>query len=217
MQIAGATIANIAEVEAATKALRITPRPFDVLGEYSVAGNSGIMAAQITTTLLTPIWSFRWGVSGGKVALMKRIQLSAGNNGTGFVASEINFFLAKVISFSASDSGGTSLTPPSGQNKRRTSMPDSVVSDIRIASTAALTVGTRIFDGGDAIASTTIAVTTVNGDPMLPPTDMWDAPPGEFPHVLAQNEGLILAALLQPTGTWKFGVKVDWAEANAYP
>lgn len=221
-QIIGDTIANTMEVDANTKAAHATLRPEDYIadsgGIYKLAGNSGIMAANIG--LAAPIWSFRWG-SPTKYALVKRVTLSAGNNTVAFVAGIVLFNLFIARGFTASDTGGASLVT-SGSNELRTSMAASQLAtngDCRMSTTAALTAGTRAIDG-DPIAAIACGVGAVAGFPMVPLTDFFDFRPGEYPLVLAQNEGLVIqvgGVQIAQTGTWKFSVKIDWTEKASYP
>lgn len=215
-QIIGVTTANTAEVEAATKAMRITPRPEDygALGIYSVAGVSGIMAAGITQSSV--IWSFRWG-SGTATALIKRIVFSAAVDTVAFTIGIAWWNLHFVQSFTASDSGGTSLLPSGNMNKLRTlGMGTSLLTDARISSTAALTAGTR-YVSQDALSGLMCGVPATAGVLLTPPKTLVDSRPGEFPIVLQQNEGLVLKTTVPLTGTWKFAVKVDWTEIAPYP
>lgn len=222
-QIIGFTTANTLEVEkgsgSPTNAARATLRAGDygAGGVFNLAGASGIMGAALTAA--SPIWSFRWG-SAALFALVKRITLSAGNDTVAFAAGLVLFNLFSVRSFVASDSGGTSLTPAAGKNKLRTSMADSLLTDCRIATTGALTAGTRAIDG-DPIATVGCGVPATIGAPMVPPgTILFEARPGEYPLVLAQNEGLVLQSggvAIAATGTWKFGVTIEWSEKATYP
>lgn len=214
-QIIGATPANIAEVEAATKALRVTLRAEDYgnLGIYAVGGASGVMAAGITAD--STIFSFRW-TQAVNLALIKRFILSAGNGGTAFAAGLWKFDLFVARSFSVADSGGSSLLPTGNQNKLRTSgMGTTLANDIRISSTAALTVGTRTLDS-QSLASVAGGVPATAGSLLLAPFAMFDQRPGEFPLVLAQNEGLVLRCSVPATGVWQFGLKLDYTEIAAY-
>jgi hypothetical protein len=39
---------------------------------------------------------------------------------------------------------------------------------------------------------------------------------GEWPLVLAQNEGFIIRATVPATGTWDFAVTMEWSEVSAF-
>ena len=148
----------VAQVETNTQAVRVVARPNDVgaLGAYSLGAVSGVMAAGIAAN--SPIFSFRYG--GSNLVLLKRVLISAANAGTAFAAGVGVFNLVAARSFTASDSGGTSVLPTI--NKLRTSQGTTAVADIRIASTAALTAGTRTLDG-QPLASTLGGVPAVAG------------------------------------------------------
>lgn len=219
-QIIGATTTNTAEVEANTLAMRGTLRADDVgtLGHYSIANVSGVIPAAFTTA--GNIFAFRWG-DATRVCTIHRIIFSAGNDGTGFAAGlvQINAFMAR--GFNASYTGGTSLTPTGNMNKLRTSFGTSLVTDIRIATTASLGAPSPAAGvDNDPFASLICGVPTTNGAVMLPPTPMFDQRPGEHPIVLMQNEGFIIQTggiAIAITGTWKFSVKVEWSEVTSYP
>jgi hypothetical protein len=78
-QIAGNTIGNILEIEAATKAARVVLRPEDYgsLGIYSLAASNGASAMAAGLAAASPIYSFRWG-NASNLALVKRVTLSVG-------------------------------------------------------------------------------------------------------------------------------------------
>lgn len=213
-QIAGYTSANILEVEANTKAARVTLRPEDYgsLGIYSLGAPSGVMAAALAAN--SPIFSFRW-THATNLCLVKRVVFSAGSI-LAFAAGVAQFNLFVARSFTVVDSGGTSILPSGNQNKLRTSgMGTTLLGDARISSTATLTAGTRTLDS-NAIANAVVGVPAVAGQQLLQPYAMVDQRPGEHPIILAQNEGLVIQATVPATGTWTFGVKLDWSELTAY-
>lgn len=213
-QIQGFTAANIAEVEANTRALRTTLRAEDYgsLGIYSLAASSGLMAAGLGAA--APIFSWRWG-DATRFALIKRVTISAGAAGTAFAAGVGTFNLFAARSFTASDTAGTSILPTGNQNKLRTSMGTTLLTDARISATATLTAGTRTLDA-NPIASISVGIPAVAGQKVLDPFALFDQRPGEFPLLFAQNEGLVIQATVPATGTWTFGVKVDWSELTSY-
>jgi hypothetical protein len=211
VQLAG-TSAN-AEVETASKALRITPKPVDwgSLGIYSMALVSGVMAAGLAAN--SPIVSFRWTTS--NLAIIKKIVFSAGNTATAFTAGTaiFNGFIAR--SFSASDTGGTAATLTGSNNKLRTSMGTMTVGDIRSSATATLSAGTRTKDT-QPFASIASSIVATAGTIIVAPTELFVPRPGEYPLVLAQNEGFVIEATVPATGTWSFAANVQWEELTAY-
>jgi hypothetical protein len=214
LQIAGATPANIAEVEANTKALRTVIRPIDFgsLGIYSGGGPSGVMAAGLAAA--APVFSWRW-THATNVAAVKRVLISAGGIAA-FAAGVCTFNMVAARSFTVSDSGGTAFVLTTNNMKLRASMASTVVGDIRIASTATLTAGTRTLDA-TALSAVTSSTPATAGSVLLPPnTVLWDARAGEYPLVCAQNEGFVLHATVPATGTWTFSVSVAWEELSSY-
>lgn len=217
-QIAGNTSANIAEVEAGTKALRVTLRPEDYgsLGIYSLSQTSGLMAASLAAA--SRVFSFRWGDS-TRFALVKRVTISVGNDNAAFTTPGTCIFnLFRVLSFSASDnSGGTELVPSGNQNKLRTSgMGTTLLTSAYIATTAAISGGTLTTPDTNPIGSIVTGIPNAAGTTILAPYPLLDVRPGEHPLLLAQNEGIIIKATVPITGTWKFGVTVNWSELTAY-
>lgn len=213
-QISGATPANIAEVEAATKALRsvVYPEDYTTNGNYSAANASGLMAAGIAAN--ANIVSLRW-THATKLALIKRVTLSAGVGATAFAAGAGIFHMFPARSFSASDSGGSAFVPSGNINKLKTSMAASQMGDLRISSTAALTAGTRTLDGAP-VGTLVAGIPATAGAIILSPFPIFEAVPGEYPLVLAQNEGFVIQCTMPATGTWQFGVRVEWGERDSY-
>jgi hypothetical protein len=213
-QISGLTSANIAEVEAATKALRsvIYPEDYTTNGNYSMGANSGVMAAGLAAN--SPIFAFQW-THASKLCLVKRIIISAGNAGTAFAAGVAVFNMFGARSFSVMDTGGGSVLPTGNANKLKTGMATTQLAAARVSSTATLTAGTRTKDGVP-MGSLVQGVQATAGIPFAPPYPIFDAAPGQYPLVLATNEGFVIEATVPATGTWQFGIKVEWGERDSY-
>lgn len=125
-------------------------------------------------------------------------------------------------SFTASDSSGTALSGLSAgnaSNKLRTSQTSSFIltggGDVRVATTAALTAGTRTLDSnaiGNIVAGSSAANTNMIQD--VPLYSDYTTIYG-VPLVLAQNEGFIINAnAAAGTGTWQVGISVLYAEVD---
>jgi len=210
--IAGAS-GQPAEVETGHRASRAVIRPNDVgaLGAYSLAAVSGLMAAGLTAA--SPIFSLRYGGAG--LALIRRVLISAQTRETAFSAGQVHLDLFVARSFSASDTGGTSVLPT--VNKMKTTMATTGMLDARASATAALSAGTRTLDG-QPIGMVSAAAIATNLDYVLVPaqTPAFERRVGEWPLVLAVNEGIVLQATVPATGTWSFQVQVDWEEVSAF-
>jgi hypothetical protein len=149
------------------------------------------------------------------------------------------FDMMVARSFSASDTGGTGLVPfgVTKTGAMRTSMGVSLMTDMRIATTAALGAGTRTLDSqviagargfipptaisyvflpstaGPLTAAPAVTATAVQGSAPAPlfTADQVSA----WPLTLVTNEGFIIRATVPATGTWNFAVELEWAELSA--
>jgi hypothetical protein len=217
-QIAGYTVANIQEVEAGSRAARVVLRPDDpgALGWYRGSWVSGTMVAALAAN--SPIFQWRYGGTPNLIAIRK-IEFSSGNLAA-FTAGLCLFNLFKSTAWSANGTGGSQLFPGTG-NKLRTSFPSSLMSaanncDIRVATTAALTAGTKTNDTQPigALASSEIATA---GTPLTPgKQNLLELRGWEYPFLLAQNEGFEVQATVPASGTWNFELTVLWAELASY-
>ena len=205
------------ETEGVFRARRQVIYPVDpkTLGAYTIGASSGNIAATLAAN--STLFSFRWGSAVARAVLeYVSVWLVVATAITTSVLFDLEMMLAR--SFTASDSGGTALSLVGNNNKRKTTMGTSLVTDMRIASTGALTVGTRTLAGnasGRIKASTgTLAGTVIFGGIALYSV----INPWEYPVVLAQNEGfLIRNPLAGPaTGTLALGVNVSWWETDVY-
>jgi len=222
-------------IQANTKAGRVEDRPIDVgaLGAYQLSASSGTMAAGIAGA--APVFSVRWG-DATRTMILRRLGIMAQNAGTGFAAGTFLFELMVARSFTVSDSGQTALTPSGNLYKKRTSFGTSLITDMRISTTAALTAGTRTLDaqpmavvrgaiqatatnqllvgtgvGGYAgMTAAAIGATSYGGSRVL---DIWFPEIGNsWPLVFVQNEGIVIRATVPATGTWILTVEMEWAE-----
>lgn len=204
-------------------ASRVSLRPLDyqtggqILGHYRVASLTGL-----TTSIAAggAIFSFRFAPGTSNFAVVERVSVAAVIT-TAFTAGQpVDADVVIVRAFTASDSGGTALAPLGSSNKVRTSMGNSLASDVRIATTAALGAGTGAADAaafGIGVASQTNAVGTgggVNGSGDLYSLNMNAA----HPIVLQNNEGFRVRVVTAQgsTGVVKYYIAAEWAEVVGY-
>lgn len=230
--IEGGVSASILEVDAATKASRGQIRPIDVgsLGSYSIASESGTMAAGLSAA--SPIYSCRWGDS-TRAMILHRVGIQAKNLTTAFAAGLTLFELVVARAFTASDSAGTSILPTGNNQKRRTSFGTTLITDLRISSTATLTAGTRTLDAAPLNFSRGFVPATVVNYPFVAKNlsgvipgastlvysmeflDLFDSDIGNrWPIILVQNEGFIIRGTVPGTGTWTFSILMEWSEID---
>lgn len=202
------------EVDATMKAARVSIRPAEVLGWQSVGVQSGAIA---TVAANGPVFSLR-NIS-TKLIIIRRVGIGFIAT-TGFTAAQkLDFGLTVARNFTASDSGGTAIAFTGSNGKHRTSLGTPSSLDARIATTAALTAGTRTLDtnalamiGGYAAALGVGAIIA----PAL--NNMFTHDAGDYPLVLAQNEGLILSPLttMGAGGAGNLFVNLEFAEADTF-
>lgn len=207
---------TIAEVETATRALRITPRPTDVgsLGSYAITVSTGTMAAGIASA--SPIFSIRWTDATGKVMLLRVVRVAVYSLGTGFATGTGFLEMVAARSFSASDTGGAAVTLTTNNAKRKTAFGTSLIGSALISTTAALTAGTRTLDT-NPLSAVHFGVPATTNLVLLPTSPIWVPDfSGEWPMVFAQNEGFIIRITVPATGTWGADIQMEWSELTGF-
>lgn len=215
--------------------LRVYGHPPNVLGAYMINGRTGIYTAQPAGA---PLFSFRW-TSATALGVIMRVAVTVATTTATTVVGNAERELIIARSFTVSDSGGTAVVLTGNNQKMRTSQATSVVGDMRFASNAQLTAGTRTLDanpiassiavlpllftgidiGTGGVVTTTTAVPSqgLGGREMVP---LLNATTGQdYPIVLAQNEGFIvrIGKDAQPTTVaQQTYVQASWAEVSAY-
>lgn len=193
-------------------AARVTMRPMDTLGWNSVGVATGSLVGIAANA---GIFSFR-NISSNAV-VVRRVGIGFVTTTAFTTAQTVNFALLVARNFAASDSGGTAIAFTGNNGKHRTSLGTPTSLDCRIATTAALGGGTRTLDanavaiqaGWSGAAGTTIAPTLNN---------LLSHATGDYPIVLAQNEGLVIANLtaMGAGGAGIATIAMEFAEASAF-
>lgn len=181
-------------------------------GSFSMGQVSGTMAAGLGAA--SEIFHFRWA-SASANAVVRSVKFSAVCAGTAFAVGLPTFTLTIARSWSADGTGGTAVTIGGNNNKRRATFASSQISagHCRIATTAALTTGTKTLDGNSIATILGANHTSTAGEIVPAGTFFWGRDTSdEYPVLLTQNEGLVIRASVPITGTWGFAVCVEWAE-----
>lgn len=198
------------EVDATFRAARVTLRPMELIGYYSISGASGALTG---VAAAGPVFSFR--NTGSNLLLVRRVTIGFVTTTAFTTAQGLDYQIFRANSFTVSDSGGTALYT-AGANKHRTSFTNvTSAPDIRIASTGALTAGTRTLEtAGMGIAG---GSSTAVGTSMVP-TDLLEQDAGDYPFVFAQNEGFIVAngIAMGAAGVIRLQVSVEYLETASY-
>jgi hypothetical protein len=214
---------TIAEVDGTTfRALRVAIRPADYgsLGSYALSAVTGTIAAALAANSELVQW--RW-TDATRLGVVRRIRVSAGMNVAATAAALLSLEAVIARSFTANGTGGTALTITGNNAKLRTSMGTTLLGEMRVATTAALGIGTKTLDtqgiGITAYSALTGAITTQVSGRLVPLEDLFDCDNGDgHPVVCAQNEGFIIkSGIINPAAmTWNLGVTTRWAELAAY-
>lgn len=127
--------------------------------------------------------------------------------------------MRRANTWSGQGTGGTGITFGAQDNKKRTGFAQSAMTagDLRIATTAALGVGTKTLDA-NAVANMVSGgpiTASLNGT-IYPLTTLWERNTGdEWPFILEQNEGIVLRSVAVPaTGTWRISAIIEWIEVD---
>jgi hypothetical protein len=205
----------VAEVDGANfRALRATMRPVDYgsLGAYSACHLSGTMAAGLAAN--SEIFQFRW-TDATRFALITQVMLCGmAGSATAFAAGFAKIDCLVARGWTADGSGGTAMTLTGNNQKLRTPMGTTLVGAIRGSSTAALTAGTKTLDS-QPIGLMTWSIGTAANVIYVGQVQLFDGA-SSHPIVLAQNEGIVCRATVPATGTWQFGLAVQWVEVTSY-
>lgn len=208
------TTGNGLEIGAAFKAARVADFPGEVNGWNSLGAQSGALTGIAANGAL-----FSLRNSSAKLILVRRVGIGLIVT-TGFTAAQkTDFALFVARGFTSSDTGGTATSFLGSTGKHRTSLAAPTSIEARIAAAAALTAVARTLDtnaisqmGGWALAATAGAI--------IPPAlaNLFSHDTGDYPLVLAQNEGIVITAgtAFGAGGVANIFVNLELAEVDAF-
>lgn len=157
------------------------------------------------------VLSLRW-TNPDRALVLHRIRAFA-TIGTAFTtAQEVAFDVARLISYTAADTGGTAIELGESCRKERSHMGASQISSLRIATTGALTPGTATEEspiGGSSFPG------LLNVVGAMAQATLFDNNPGlEHPLVLQRLEGLRIRnrVTMGAAGVVVFTFELDWSE-----
>ncbi len=199
-------------------AARVSIRPLEyvqggtVLGHYRVAAPTGAFAGAAAGSA---IWSFRW-TDTKSYAVLLRIDVGLVITTAFTTAQALDVDAIIQRAFTVADSGGTLLTPTQNSGKNRVIMGTTLVNDVRVATTAALTAGTKTPDAS-AFAIAALPQTNALGTGSQVNLYKWDAL-GQHPIVFGVNEGFNVrnVTALGAAGVVKIYIATEWAEIPSF-
>lgn len=196
--------------------------PIPGAGHYSVAVSTGAVGAGASAN--SELLQFRW-TSSTSLAVITEISLTGLYTTTAFAVGNLTLKATVARSWTADGSGGTDIDIQGGDsnlnsNQLRTNMEDSLVGGLRVATTAALTAGTKTLDVADIgqivthTSAGTSGATPIIGNQLLPSMVLFksDIPNGQYPLVLTTSEGVVVRATVPATGVWIAGILIKWSE-----
>jgi hypothetical protein len=205
---------SMAAVDASKSALRASLRPFELTGYSAFGAQSGALTGVAANG---PVFSLRNAAGNGELLLVRHVGLGFLTTTAFTTAQIVDYGLFFARSFTASDSGGTAISVSGNNAKVRTSLGAPNSMDARIATTAALTAGTRTLDT-NALAQIG-AWSGGAGQGIVPvQNNLWDQYTGDQLIVLAPNEGLVIANLtaMGAAGVIRLYVNVEFAISGAF-
>lgn len=222
----GASSTTLLTVDPTFVAARTSDHPPEILGAYGMSMTSGalttITGANTSTGTLYPVYGFRWApATSTQLCMVRRIRIGFATTTAFGTAQSLQFMLVAARNWTVNLSGTTPLSASFSQTntaKRRTVMPQSgfaAGSGQIIMSNATVLTGTSYTQDSQYMGS---VVGTSNGiGTSIPMTDILSQSPGDYPLILANNEGFIISngQTMGATGVGNLIVAVEWMEMNA--
>jgi hypothetical protein len=205
--------------------LRVTARPtnYGSLGMYSMGlGFDNVIAVDLPAN--SELLHFRW-THASNLCLVNHVNVSGDPVAQASTAVLLAFSLTVARAWTANGTGGTVITMGS-KFKLRTSMGDSLVGQIRYASSGVgLGAGTKTLDataiGAIAFSITTGTLSVRHLMRMTPPESrlLYSGKEGNHPLVLGTNEGFVLRSgdNAWPAGAvWIPLTNFSWGEVGTF-
>jgi len=187
------------------------------LGAYRIAAYSGLTTG---VAAAAPLFSLRW-TDTTNICAINYLKISM-QTVTAFTAAQRLAFSAKIArSFTAADTGGSSLTLATNNCKLRTANASTLfaAASILMATTGTLTAGTRTLDSNPILTQQGSVYAAATALPDPPIQNIFDASGNNGnPIVLVANEGLVILndVLQGAAGTVVLSVDIGWSEHAAY-
>ena len=223
MQIFGGNSRKVADVDGAFSGVIVSKRPNGSNGSYRLAAKTGLLIGVAAASASAGhIFALRNAASSPSVYMLIRYLRLRWQTVTAFTTEQqigLKAFLTRA--YSASHGGGTALDKTAaGGFRKLASMPQSSLTDARIATTGALTNGTHTIDAQEFLELIGFSQTGAAPAVTTQPFADYDARNADVhPIVLSQNEGLIIAnsVAMGAAGTAVVSVEMDWDEVTSYP
>lgn len=212
----GANSTVLQTIDPTMTAAHVSVRPPEILGAYQMGLTSGALTGVAAGAT---VFSFRWApATSTQLCMIRRIEIGFATTTAFTTAQSLQYSMQAARQWTASDTGGTAAAfTQTNTAKLRTSMPTSAFAgggQIMIANTAANTAGTRTLD----TQAMSFAPATSNAvAATMPLTAIFQHQTGDYPLILANNEGFIInnVQAMGAAGVGNFTVNVEWMEIAA--
>jgi hypothetical protein len=208
------TTGNGVEINAATRAMRVSDYPNDVTGWFSIGAQSGAVTGAAAGSEL-----FSLRNASAKLLIVRRVGVGLIAT-TGFTAAQkVDLGLIIARNFTAASTGGTAIALTGSNGKHRTSLATPLSLDMRIATTGNMAGSVRTLDANTVSQTGGFAAAAGTGVLITPAlNNLFGHDTGDYPLVLAQNEGIILQnlTLLGAGGIVSLTVNIELAEADSF-
>jgi hypothetical protein len=211
-KVLGADGINQLGVDANFKAARVSQRPVESQAWLSVASRSGAL-----TGLAANVAIFSFRNLSANALIVRRVGVGFLTTTAFTAAQEVAFGLKFARAFTGSDSSGTAIALTGSNCKQRSSLASLTSVDCRISAAAALTAGTKTLDTNDlGVVGFYSNAAGASLSPSL--NNLLSHDEGDYPLVLAQNEGFNIMSLvaLGAAGVGVAYVNMEVAEATGY-
>lgn len=162
------------------------------------------------------IFQLRWDEgSAGTVGHIHRIVITHFTASTAFTAGDYQFKLFHATNWTANGTGGSGILQADvckldvGGSTACPIGSDVSGSDIRLASTVALGVGTKTLGSGPMAQIGGWATNTI-GAVAMPTNVLYDCQASIEPLILRDNTGIAILAIVPATGVWRIGLLVEF-------
>jgi hypothetical protein len=221
IQIIGSGGTVIGAGEETRKAMHVQAMPKGGTS-YRISAFTGTIGAALAAA--SEVFQFRF-LSGTKTfAIVYKVEFEGmGIVAVATAAGPVGFEVVPARAWSVAGSGGTRIANSGDNMQMETSIANSQVNDIGIATTAALTAGTKTLDanavGGVLGGVGTGAVTIYGPSSIVAPNYLLNAlTGGDMPLVLANQEGFVIrTSHVGPAAlTYVARFSVAWSEVTAF-
>lgn len=200
------------EVDTTFRARRLTIRPGELLGWHSIGATSGLL---VGVTGGASLFSLR--NIGNTLLHVRRVGVGFRTTTAFTTPQVVDFGTAVARSFVTSDTGGTAIAIVDNNLKhsRRLETPMSV--DCRIATTTALTAGTKTLDT-NYLGQIGFYSNGVGSGAELGANNLYQHDSGDHALILQQNEGINIRLLttMGAVGVGRLAVVVEFGNLASY-